>query len=356
MSDAPGSAENIASISVIMPAFNAAHYLEKSLPPLIAMRKRGEVAEVIVVDDCSTDPSSVATAQRLGATILEMPENGGPGAARNFAAKAAVGDILWLVDADVIVHDDAAHHVARNLADPEFGAVFGSYDDHPTATNFASSYKNLIHRYYHQRGHAESDTFWSGCGAIKKCVYDELGGFDGTRYGRPSIEDIEFGFRMRKAGWRIRLDPQLLATHLKHWRLGEVVRTDIFQRARPWSFLILSGRGMNDDLNVSQNERLKAGIAGLWAIAILASANPFWHPHAGLALLLTTAAVLLANWPLFRFFQRARGPAFALAACAYHQFYYLYSAATFVACAIAYHLGGKKDAVVRRADIHKISA
>lgn len=96
------------TISVIVPAYNAAHYLEKSLPPLLAMRERGEILEVIVVDDCSPDPTNIATAERLGATVVRMPVNGGPGAARNHAAKIAGGDILWLVDADVVAHEDAA--------------------------------------------------------------------------------------------------------------------------------------------------------------------------------------------------------------------------------------------------------
>ena len=43
------------SISVIMPAFRAEHLLKRVLPPLIAMQERGEVAEVIVVDDQSPD-------------------------------------------------------------------------------------------------------------------------------------------------------------------------------------------------------------------------------------------------------------------------------------------------------------
>lgn len=338
------------TISVIVPAYNAAHYLELSLPPLVRMRERGDILEVIVVDDCSPDPSNVATAERLGATVLKMPKNGGPGAARNYAARLALGDILWLVDADVVVHENSASLIRKAFeSDPGVSAVFGSYDRDPPAKNFASSYKNLVHRYYHQRGKTNSDTFWSGCGAIRRDVYFELGGFDGARYGRPSIEDIEFGFRMRKAGWKITLIHELLGTHLKHWSLKEVVRTDIFQRAIPWSYLILSGRAMSDDLNVSNAERVKAVMAGLWAISLLALLAPPLWPGVFYAALASTAAVGALNFALFSFFKENRGAAFALKALAYHQFYYLYSAVTFVLCALAFHFGGKKDFMVAKA-------
>ena len=344
------------SISVIMPSYNAAHYLEKSLPPLIAMRERGEILEVLVVDDCSPDENNIATAERLGATVIRMPKNGGPGAARNFAAKVARGSILWLIDADVVAHEDGARILTGAFGDPKVAAVFGSYDRNPPAKNFASQYKNLVHRYYHQRGREESDTFWSGCGAIRASVYRDLGGFDGARYGRPSIEDIEFGFRMRQAGWSIRLAHGLLCTHLKHWTLQEVVRTDIYQRAVPWSYLILSGRGMNNDLNVSDAERMKAGFAGLWAASVAASIVPPLWPAAPLVCIVLTLFVAYLNRDLLGFFKGNRGIFFALKAASYHQFYYIYSTVTFVACMIAYHIGGKKDLVVKRAAESKAAA
>lgn len=334
-------------ISVIMPAYNAAHYLELSLPPLIAMRDRGEIAEVLVVDDCSPQASNIATAERLGATVIRMAKNGGPGAARNFAAASAKGDILWLVDADVVAHDDAARILLNSFEDPGVAAVFGSYDSKPPAQNFASQYKNLVHRYYHQRGRDESDTFWSGCGAIRRTVYLDLGGFDGARYGRPSIEDIEFGFRMRKAGWRIRLAHDLLCTHLKNWTLPEVVRTDIFQRAVPWSYLILTGRGMDDDLNVSNAERFNAGVAGLWFLSIAAALVPPLWPASLIIFASLTGAVVVLNRRLISFFATERGALFALKATVYHQGYYVYSAVTFVTCALLYRFGGRKDVIVR---------
>ena len=78
------------------------------------MRRKGEVAEIIVVDDGSTD-ASAAIAADAGVTVLESGGRLGPGGARNVGAAAAAGKILWFVDADVVVHANAARVLVEAL-------------------------------------------------------------------------------------------------------------------------------------------------------------------------------------------------------------------------------------------------
>lgn len=340
-----------ASISVIVPAYRAAHYLERCLPALIAMRERGAVQEVIVVDDASGDGLTAQTARRLGATVVELPVNAGPGAARNFAARQSASDILWFVDADVVAHDCGPVKVRAALADAAVGAVFGSYDDKPPEKNFASTYKNLVHRYYHQRAKADSDSFWSGCGAVKRSVFSEVGGFEEARFGRPAVEDVELGHRIRRAGWKIRLSHDLLGTHLKRWTIADVIRTDIFHRAVPWSNLIIAGRGVNDDLNVSNMERMRAAIAWLWTLSVALVTATGFQPVIAVKFGAMSLAAAALNAPLIAFFVRQRGPWFAARAALFHQLYYLYSSATFVACLIGVRVFGSagQSGAVQRA-------
>lgn len=327
-----------ASISIIMPAYRAARYLERALPPLIALRERGAVSEVIVVDDASGEPSTQEAARRLGATVLALNKNAGPGAARNFGVRQSSGDILWFVDADVVAHPCGPDKIRAALAEDSIGAVFGSYDNLPPEKNFASTYKNLVHRFYHQRAKANSDSFWSGCGAVRRAAFLEVGGFEEARFGRPAVEDVELGYRLRIAGWKIRLSHDLLGTHLKRWTLVDVIRTDIFHRAVPWSNLILAGRGVNDDLNVSRSERLKAAAAWLWVVsAAILLASGITMSSALLSSAMTLALVAL-NAPLIAFFFRERGAWFSFRALMFHQLYYLYSSATFLACMLRFHL------------------
>lgn len=321
----PQSVGEPPGISVVMPVYNGVEFITQSIPPLIEMFRRGELVEVLVVDDGSTD-NTVALSQELGATVLHSGGRLGPGGARNQAASSASGNILWFVDADVVVHDNAAKELASAFTGDGIVAVFGSYDDEPPAQNFFSQYKNLVHHYYHHRAKEEASTFWSGCGAVRKSAFLAVDGFDVERYKYPSIEDIELGHRLISAGGRVRMCPSLLCTHLKIWRLGNLLHTEIFRRAIPWSRLILGGAGIPDDLNTGIAEQAKAVLAAFFFLSMLLAVVlivPWYVP------LLLSAAVFAANFAITSLFFRRRGVVFAIAGLLFHQVYYVYSATAF---------------------------
>jgi glycosyltransferase involved in cell wall biosynthesis len=83
-------------ISVVIPAYNSAHFLPRCLESVLAQTLKP--VEVIVVDDGSTD-NTAEVAVELGATVLRC-RNGGPGAARNAGIQAATGEWIALLDAD----------------------------------------------------------------------------------------------------------------------------------------------------------------------------------------------------------------------------------------------------------------
>ncbi len=326
------------TISVIMPAFRAEHLLPRVLPPLIGMLERGEVAEVIVVDDQSPDRTA-EVARQMGARVLVTPKNGGPGVARNLAAKEAVGDVLWFVDSDVIAWPDGATRLRATFADPTVAAVFGSYDATPEGSWFAR-YKNLMHRYYHQTARRSARTFWAGCGAVRADMFARVGGFDVETYRVPSIEDIELGYRIHAAGGVICVDPALLGKHLKRWTIRQAIHTDIFRRALPWSRLMIAREGLGDDLNTSKAERGRAVLAGLFLLSLplaLVAWSLWWLPF------VLYAAALAASAPLFAFFIRNLGAPRALLAMLYHQLYYVYSAGSFAWCLFEYHVLGIRN-------------
>jgi hypothetical protein len=325
-------------ISAVVPAYNAVHHLKQSLPPLVAMKERGELAEIILVDDGSTDGSAMFAASQ-GLRVVSSGGRKGPAGARNVASKQAVGDVLWFVDADVVVHDDAARVVRDAFRAEKVTAVFGSYDDKPPADNFGSQYKNLVHHHYHQHADPVASTFWSGCGAIRKDAFIAAGGFDAETYPFPSIEDIDLGYRLRRNGGEIRLVHELLSTHLKVWSIAGLVHTDIFRRALPWARLLVTREGLLDDLNVGSFERLRAAVAGIAVLAICGSIVGLVPPLLLGAILLT---VVTANWHLAALFVRRRGLVFGLAGLAFHQIYYIYSTACFLWCWLEARLWGRK--------------
>lgn len=316
-------------ISVIIPALNAARFLPGLLSALESGRERP--AEVIVVDDGSTD-ATAAIALASGCRVLTTPHpRSGPAIARNLGAVAATGGILFFLDADVIPHADAVARVAAAFARSELettpapDALFGSYNDQPADPAFLSQYKNLFHHYVHQHGAAEATTFWTGCGAIQRDVFFRLGGFT-DEYGRPCIEDIELGYRLARQGGRIRLDKELLVTHCKHWTAANLLRSDILDRGIPWAELILRHRAFVNDLNLQTHNRIS--VVTLWLL-LLSLATAVWAP-AFLALSLLLAGLLLVlNRGLYRWFAAKRGLAFVLRVIPWHWLYYGYNAIAF---------------------------
>ncbi|HEX8984889.1 MAG TPA: glycosyltransferase family A protein [Bryobacteraceae bacterium] len=257
-------------ISVIIPAYNAAGYLEQCLDNL--SRSTCADFECIVVDDGSTD-ATAEVARRWGARVLATEGRRGPAHARNVGAKAATTGILFFIDSDVSVYPSTVARVLEDFEqEPELAAVIGSYDDSPGSGDFLSQYRNLMHCYVHQTGRKHACTFWSGCGAIRRGVFLEHNGFDES-YGRPAIEDIELGYRLTAAGRRMALDRNLLVKHHKHWSLWNVLKTDVMDRGIPWTELILRDQKLPNDLNVQLSQRLSValvflmlGIAGLTAL------------------------------------------------------------------------------------------
>ena len=164
---------------------------------------------------------------------------------------------------------------------------------------------------------------------MRKEAFLSAGGFDVVRYSRPSIEDIELGYRLRAAGGRILLLPALRGTHLKVWRLLNLLHTEVFCRAIPWSRLMLSQTGMVDDLNVGTAERLRAVMAALFFAGIVAS---FLPGVPGWIALVMFGAIALANGSLLRLFYRRKGLLFAVGGLLFHQVYYLYSSVAFAWC------------------------
>jgi len=324
-------------ISVIVPVHNGADFLNRSLQAICDAKN--DETEIIVVDDGSTDAGG-ELASRYTDKVLRLEKKSGSACARNFGAVEADGEILFFVDADVVVGRDSIEFLENFFrGEPQYAAVFGSYDDAPAETDFFSQYRNLIHHYFHQLSPAEAETFWSGCGAVRKDVFQAVNGYNGNLYSRPSIEDIEFGYRLREEGYRIRLEKNFQAKHLKKWSFRNIIRTDIFYRALPWSRLLVENRGRRHTLNADLTQKISAGAAWLTVLSVLAAAlvtREFLF-----ASLLGLAVIFGLNWQLHKFFWRKKGPVFVVGALAMQILYYLYSSLVFAACVFEFYLWRK---------------
>lgn len=292
-------------LSAIVPATNAPPTLAACVAAIEAADDAPE--ELIVVDHAS------------------LP---GPAAARNEGAARATGDVLVFIDADVLVHPDVFTRTRSVFATAHVDAVFGSYDDAPSAPGVVSTFRNLLHHYVHQTSAGEAATFWAGLGAVRKEAFEAVGGFDAGRFHEPSLEDVELGMRLAARGSRIRLDPSIQGTHLKAWTLPEMLRTDFGRRGVPWVQLLLERRGERNALNLGWRHRLSAAAVVAGAAAV-ATRRP-------VAATVAAASLVALNTSFYSLLARRRGPAEAVAGVGLHALHHLAGAAAVPAGALRY--------------------
>jgi glycosyltransferase involved in cell wall biosynthesis len=311
------------SVSIITPVYNGGIAFVDCLS---AIKKYKPLSwELIVVDDGSTDRSAATAA---GATIYTTGGRMGPGYARNLGAQHARGDYLFFIDADCEVNEFTFENLAEELNEyPDIDAFFGSYDDSPRAPNFVAQYKNLCHRYVHQLSNENASTFWAGCGIVKRTTFMELGGFDVNRFNRPSIEDIDLGYRIRQAGGRIRIAKSVQVKHYKAWNLANLIKVDIVDRGIPWTRLLLANPWCRvSELNLQLSYRVSVISAFLLVACVLAC---LVKPVFLLGALASAMVFCSLNRDIFRYFYEYRGLGFMIKVIPMQLLFYFYAGIAF---------------------------
>jgi len=156
-------------LSVILPAKNEVEGLLKTLPKLSALFPD---AEVIVVDDGSTDATAEVAAAH-GARVLTSPYSMGNGAAIKRGARVAAGEILVFMDADG-QHDPALISLLIEKLDTGYDMVVGARN----ADGQASRHRGMANGLYNRlaswmTGHRIED-LTSGFRAVRSARFREF--------------------------------------------------------------------------------------------------------------------------------------------------------------------------------------
>jgi GT2 family glycosyltransferase len=316
-------------LSIIVPFHSNLEQLGRSLAALRraghALPEHAELAEIIVVaDGSSEDPTALA--RENGARVLAIAGPQGPAVARNHGAASASGDLLVFVDTDVVVSASALAQFAALFTGRDAAAAFGAYDETPADPGFISTCRNLSHSFIHQRSNREAHTFWAGLGAVRRQIFAAVGGFD-ERLAKPSVEDIDLGYRIRTAGFRIRLDPRIQGTHLKRWTFRSSVVSDIRDRGVPWTQLLKRYDSMKSDLNITVAYRVCVVMAYL---LVLCLAGAFRWPILLVPAAAAAAALCLLDFAYYRFFAQRLGLGSTIAWFPFHVLHHLCNGLSFI--------------------------
>ena len=169
------------SVSIVIPAFNAAEYLAEAINS--ALSQSVPAAQVIVVDDCSTDDTyRVACSFGESIEVYRHPENKGVSAARNTGAQNAKSDWLLFLDADDVLAADALMMLTDNASDERYGVIYGGIVEFDAKTGETrprgGGNAAGLPPYPAKANFARALIVTPGAAVVRKDLHDKIGGFE----------------------------------------------------------------------------------------------------------------------------------------------------------------------------------
>jgi len=174
--------------SVIIPAYNEEDFLPETLSSLVvSMDKTEYVGEIIVVDNNSTDNTSLI-AKEYGANVIFEPVNQFS-RAKNVGARAAKGSFLIFMDADSSISGNLLRQVLLNLNKGLCcgGGALVSFDINRPFACLIQNFFNIL---------AKKQQIAPGSFIFcRREAFDEIGGFNEKLY---ATEDIQFSKKLKE--------------------------------------------------------------------------------------------------------------------------------------------------------------
>jgi biofilm PGA synthesis N-glycosyltransferase PgaC len=204
---ASGTRRPSAQLTVLVPAYNEADSLADTIRSLQAQTVCP--AEIIVIDDCSTDATS-SVARELGVTVVRPPRNTGSKAgAQNFALPRVRTPYTMAIDADTTLAPDAIEKLMGAFADTNVAAACGFVVPRHVRTLwergryieylFAFTFYKQVQDYYGK------PLISSGCFSVYRTAMLRVHGGWGTR---TLAEDMDLTWSFYQSGLGVRFVPE----------------------------------------------------------------------------------------------------------------------------------------------------
>jgi succinoglycan biosynthesis protein ExoA len=224
----------VISVSVIIPCRDEAEFIEELLDA--ARGQDRPLSEVLVVDNGSTD-HSVEIVQAYAARHPSPPvrvlhcARPGAAAAMNTGIRAATGEVIVRLDGHSRPNPDYIRRAVEHLAEPRVGIVGGVWEINPGARTIraraialavASRLGSGGAAYRHKNAYrvpTDVDTVPFGC--YRRALWKELNGYDDELL---VVEDGDFNYRARQAGYRVILDPEIRCIYFPRRRMRTLGR------------------------------------------------------------------------------------------------------------------------------------
>lgn len=209
-------------LSIIIPVYNRDVVLTGTLPALARQTLPAAEFEVVVVNDGSSqlDLGPFSDLEPAFRFTFVSKDHGGLASARNHGAAAAVGEILWFLDDDVVPEPNTARqHLLAHQAASTPSVVVGSlpfpesvrrnpfvwYLDH-------SDHFDLYRNPRKYKGDGPPLAPMNGNSSIPHELFEQIGRYDES-FAQYGGEDLELGYRLTRAGVPFVYNPLAIGVH-----------------------------------------------------------------------------------------------------------------------------------------------
>jgi N-acetylglucosaminyl-diphospho-decaprenol L-rhamnosyltransferase len=287
------------TVTAVIVSWNTRDLLARCLAALAADADEGRV-EVCVVDNASDDGSAQLVRARFPwARLVALDENIGFGRAVNRGVEGTTTDWLLIANADVALRPGALDALLKaGRGDPGAGAIAPQLIlSDGTIQHSAFAFPTVPFALalaigLHQRWHALGDRlmlpgYWDSTRArrvpwavaalllVRRAAWEQSGGFDEDQW--MFAEDLEFGWRLRDAGWATRHEPSAVVDHEGSASTSQLFGADLEPHWQRSTYgCIARRRGVRRAVAVATLNFLGSG-ARWGAHALLTPLNPQKH-------------------------------------------------------------------------------
>jgi len=189
-------------LSFLIPCYNHEENVKETIESIYNCYDKSNF-EIIVVNDGSTDDSLEKLKEiqtKYAFTLVNNKKNMGKACSLNNACKLAKSEILFFLDADVILNKRAVNDILARLQE---GISAVSSPCQPRNTGFLPLMQgiecNMMSFLQGAQNHFSTFSLWGGCFAVKKKTFEEVGGLSENAI----IEDADLALKLRERGYKV---------------------------------------------------------------------------------------------------------------------------------------------------------
>jgi glycosyltransferase involved in cell wall biosynthesis len=220
----------VLKVSVVIPTFNRADLLARTIDRIEQQTLSHDLYEVLVIDNDSSDQTQTVLAQKSQAypNLKSFSQSKrGAAATRNVGIRAAQGDIILFIDDDIQAEPNLVEaHWKYHQDHPRssiIGALVTPWNDSKDAFLRYLRDRGILNPYSIACGPMDFSYYHTGNVSTARSVLLDVDGFN-EQFAIYGMEDIELGYRLEKQGSRMVHGPDAKGVHQYFPTYGQFVQ------------------------------------------------------------------------------------------------------------------------------------